>query len=442
MRENSRERVSYSLGQGRNSYPNSFNYSNKKDFRDGLVSIFIGNINPIVDSLGLWKTFKIFEKVRDVFLSAKRNSNGSCFAFIRFGTLEEAEKVAQKVNGMHVYGWPIEAKLETYDWNIRRSIARSPNDRDKFRNGHSRAGGLERIQHSRSYAEAVKVDKDFFTKLGSKVGKLLWCPETTGSNGRMDVGRLLICAPLDKQICCDVEVKAGNCSFSVRMEETTTPVSDSWIINRLGLRPMTEKLNSEQGRDRADVPLPKACWEWYQDEGRGHDIGRVGRCKDDLKADRNFSHSNPKVLRRETEEGRGALGKGKGLWIQKLRIEPKHPRCNDSLRIRHERRMESMGETDTCSSDTEVRKRPPWFQNKYKMESSKAGRSRKVMSSGPMENFGNEPQDFGLTGENESSPKNKMRELMLIDQSMGVSRGVRPLGQEGHSMIQSSMEKR
>ncbi|KAK2643838.1 hypothetical protein Ddye_019033 [Dipteronia dyeriana] len=96
-------------------FSDGFNYGGRKDFRDGLVSIFIGNLNPEIDSMGLWGIFKVFGKVRDVYLSSKKNFNGSVFAFIRFGTLEEAGKVAKNVNGMHVYGRPIVAKVATYD---------------------------------------------------------------------------------------------------------------------------------------------------------------------------------------------------------------------------------------------------------------------------------------------------------------------------------------
>ncbi|KAI9182831.1 hypothetical protein LWI28_029263 [Acer negundo] len=65
---------------------------------------FIGNVNPVVDSAELWGIFKPFGKVRDVYLSEKKNPRNSCFAFIQFESLEEAETVARRVNGIHVYG--------------------------------------------------------------------------------------------------------------------------------------------------------------------------------------------------------------------------------------------------------------------------------------------------------------------------------------------------
>ena len=47
--------------------------------------------------------FKPFGKVKDVFLSSKSVSRRSCYAFIRFATLEEACKMSMKVNGMREY---------------------------------------------------------------------------------------------------------------------------------------------------------------------------------------------------------------------------------------------------------------------------------------------------------------------------------------------------
>ena len=95
--------------------------SGRKDFRHNLVSVFVNNINPVVDQAGLWGIFKPFGRIRDVYLSPKSNTRRSCYAFTRFGTLEEASKVASMVNGMHVYGWTITAKVAEYGWDKRRS---------------------------------------------------------------------------------------------------------------------------------------------------------------------------------------------------------------------------------------------------------------------------------------------------------------------------------
>ncbi|KAK2635508.1 hypothetical protein Ddye_030300 [Dipteronia dyeriana] len=89
MREN-RERNFRFFSQGGEVRING----RRKDFRDKLFSVYVDNMNPVVDSTGLWGIFKFFGRVRDVFLSHKKASRNSSFGFIRFGTLEEARKVA------------------------------------------------------------------------------------------------------------------------------------------------------------------------------------------------------------------------------------------------------------------------------------------------------------------------------------------------------------
>ena len=53
-----RERNSHFVAKGRDGLVNKF--EGGKDFREKLVSVFIGNLNPIVDSMGLWGIFKVF----------------------------------------------------------------------------------------------------------------------------------------------------------------------------------------------------------------------------------------------------------------------------------------------------------------------------------------------------------------------------------------------
>ncbi|KAK3198661.1 hypothetical protein Dsin_022076 [Dipteronia sinensis] len=131
MREHfrERERHSRSLEQSRDGNARFHLVGGGSDFREGLVSVFVSNLNPIVDSIGLWSIFKVFGQVRDVYISQKKNTNRSCFAFIRFETRDEAGRVAQKVNGMHVYGRPIVAKVAEYDWGKRRTNDRPSQSR-------------------------------------------------------------------------------------------------------------------------------------------------------------------------------------------------------------------------------------------------------------------------------------------------------------------------
>ena len=77
MREKASERRSRFMAKGFN-----------RDFRDGLISVFVDNLNQSVEQRGLWDMFKPFGRVRDVFLSNVISRRGSNYAFIRFATME------------------------------------------------------------------------------------------------------------------------------------------------------------------------------------------------------------------------------------------------------------------------------------------------------------------------------------------------------------------
>ncbi|KAK3198031.1 hypothetical protein Dsin_021446 [Dipteronia sinensis] len=67
------------------------------DFRSNLVSVFIDNLNPVIDLKGLWSIFRSFGLVQDIYLSPKSRSRRSCFAFVRFATREEATRKKSSV---------------------------------------------------------------------------------------------------------------------------------------------------------------------------------------------------------------------------------------------------------------------------------------------------------------------------------------------------------
>ncbi|KAK0598623.1 hypothetical protein LWI29_036422 [Acer saccharum] len=115
MREKVRERSSLNFKQGVKRSQKDFEVEGRRYFREKLHSIFVNNINPVVDSRGLWGIFKPFGKVRDIYLFAKNSTRKSCFTFVRFETLEAAKKVAKLTDGMHVYGWPMHRRLLLLD---------------------------------------------------------------------------------------------------------------------------------------------------------------------------------------------------------------------------------------------------------------------------------------------------------------------------------------
>ncbi|KAK3221127.1 hypothetical protein Dsin_015097 [Dipteronia sinensis] len=108
-RENPRERSVESWDQAR-----------RADLRGNLHSIFVDNLNQQADLPCLWGVFKCFGRVRDIYLPAANRSRRSGYAFVRFATLEEAQRVTEMTNGMHIYGWPIKVSVAQYGWKNRR----------------------------------------------------------------------------------------------------------------------------------------------------------------------------------------------------------------------------------------------------------------------------------------------------------------------------------
>ncbi|KAK2647647.1 hypothetical protein Ddye_015136 [Dipteronia dyeriana] len=112
----------------------------------------------------MWGIFKHHGRVRDVFLSAKNKSRVSLFAFIRFASKEEASRVAKRVDGMHIYGWPIRANLASYGWNARRSgegnkVFMKVKERvlsERSNRGQSRFGEIHERSNHKSYSDIVK----------------------------------------------------------------------------------------------------------------------------------------------------------------------------------------------------------------------------------------------------------------------------------------------
>ncbi|KAK2651428.1 hypothetical protein Ddye_011284 [Dipteronia dyeriana] len=120
-RENARERSPDFFGRERNQVKAN-GWVLRNDFRDGLASIFIDNLSPSVVTMVLWRFFKSFGKVRDVYLSSKKSLYGRQFGFIRFDSMEEAVYVTKKVNEMVIDGERVSAKVASYGWNKRRSV--------------------------------------------------------------------------------------------------------------------------------------------------------------------------------------------------------------------------------------------------------------------------------------------------------------------------------
>ncbi|KAK1565073.1 hypothetical protein Q3G72_018124 [Acer saccharum] len=132
----------------------------REDFRDGLFSIFIDNLNPEVDVKELWHFFKFFGRVRDVFLSNRFSHRRSSYAFVRFGSWAEANLVAESVNGRLIRGWSIVSKMANFGWKSRRSVVLRQSgsrmvDGEVGKVNRMFTGSKKGHQRMRSFAEVV-----------------------------------------------------------------------------------------------------------------------------------------------------------------------------------------------------------------------------------------------------------------------------------------------
>jgi hypothetical protein len=102
--------------------------------------VFIDYLNPKVEMGCLCGVFKVFGRVKDVYLSSKKSMMISSFGFIHFEMQEEAKRVAIKVNGMHNFGLPIVSKIASFGWNNRRYVYGSSYGLFKVENESSKGG--------------------------------------------------------------------------------------------------------------------------------------------------------------------------------------------------------------------------------------------------------------------------------------------------------------
>ncbi|KAK2654193.1 hypothetical protein Ddye_014049 [Dipteronia dyeriana] len=277
--------------------------------------------------------FKPFGKVRDIFLSSKKTFRRSCYAFIRFETLEEDRKVALMVDGMHIYGWPINTKVVEYDWNDRRPPLAKPSRRDNFHVGRNRADRREMNE-----VEEITVQKD-----------------------RRDKGRILVLASLGKEISCDVKVLTSKSFFVAKLVESQTSVAISWVNKFLELSPLN--LNILSGIETSKSLLPRdvrECTPFKRcqsdcDSRIEKKLGRLN-AKDkevkskpgklnssfksqglEMRVEKSAKESLLRFSKFESNEGgkgKVTFDKGKGRWIQKLRPKPIwFPRFKSTLNL-------------------------------------------------------------------------------------------------------------
>ncbi|KAK3219363.1 hypothetical protein Dsin_013333 [Dipteronia sinensis] len=227
----SKERVTNSLGCEGSQIVSS-SRALRKDFRDGLFSIFIDNLNPKVDLKFLWGFFKVFGRVRDVFLSVTFHHRRSSFAFVKFGLWEEANKVANMVNGKQILGWPIISKMAAFGWKNRRSMALSQSGSrlvdgkgsnvngkvNSAKKGHQMRQTFVDVingHHDRSKEESLKMLEKVQEKIGFMNNMPLWEDHFTSMNEWSD--KFIPKSRLVLIRCCGVPLPCWNSGFFMKL---------------------------------------------------------------------------------------------------------------------------------------------------------------------------------------------------------------------------------
>ncbi|KAK0576328.1 hypothetical protein LWI29_015504 [Acer saccharum] len=178
--------------------------------------------------------------------------------------------------------------------------------------------------------------------LGSKVGEVLWIDVKTEFKKRLDCGRLLVLAPLEAHLSCEINVTMGNVSFPVKLVEHQIPTTDEWINKVLVLKPWFSNLKGDSDKEVFEMVSPflgkKGSYEGVCRHDRGRASGTekgVGKSNDMMdcrKAVREFSSSS-KMERKEVSGDRGFSDKGKGRWSQRLKPTSKQPRVAGAVKI-------------------------------------------------------------------------------------------------------------
>ncbi|KAK1556740.1 hypothetical protein Q3G72_011167 [Acer saccharum] len=135
-----------------------------REVTESLFLVFIDNLNPWLDSLGLWEFFKLYGKVRDVFLSSKKSLRRGSFGFIRFDMIEEVTEVVKLVDGKLIFEWPIRAKMASFGWNCRRfsvSKQNSGKEIEVFKQiGGKDIAVLSKLSNGDDWLSSYRVDRD------------------------------------------------------------------------------------------------------------------------------------------------------------------------------------------------------------------------------------------------------------------------------------------
>ncbi|KAK1567521.1 hypothetical protein Q3G72_013153 [Acer saccharum] len=190
--------------------------------------------------------------------------------------------------------------------------------------------------------------KEFFKKLGGTVGEMVWIDEETELRQRMDIGKMLILAPVEQELSKEVAVNVGKRCFPVKMVEQATPVTIGWLSNHLSIRPAGLNLNYWSEKVESGQDVVRSRREGSSDVEVRSVRDRVGEedfvsvfdrdKKDFKKVGRNTALKNPRQDREGVGGNKADMGKGKSCWFPRSNPIARVPVYNGNLRIQSQRR--------------------------------------------------------------------------------------------------------
>ncbi|GLT76721.1 hypothetical protein SLA2020_483640 [Shorea laevis] len=117
-------------------------------FLGQVVTYFFYNFPEDLQAKDLWQRFRVYGRVVDVFLPARRDKWGKRFGFVRMAGVQEIPNMERRLNEIWFNSYKLRVKLAD-NWRQRRSGNRMGNDRVR-RITHQ---GL--VQSGKSYVQAV-----------------------------------------------------------------------------------------------------------------------------------------------------------------------------------------------------------------------------------------------------------------------------------------------
>ncbi|KAL4298274.1 hypothetical protein GQ457_12G029320 [Hibiscus cannabinus] len=90
-------------------------YEGRGENGNRTVTLFVGNLSPMMHWSGLRQAFGFHGDVVDSFVANKRDRNGRRFGFVRFSHRWDATRAIERLHGFNLYGSPISVSFAKYE---------------------------------------------------------------------------------------------------------------------------------------------------------------------------------------------------------------------------------------------------------------------------------------------------------------------------------------